>query len=135
MKKRKKPIFLIAVLALLVVSVAAMNSNLLTMPKTANDYARIEAEEQQKAHDDYMAERAKNPPPPKAPGPGRDLVTPRSKDDDEPLNVNVKAVPAIDDEGPQIAAPANRQNKIRVNRASTAPNSGWYYKDSDKSGN
>lgn len=135
MKKRKKPIFLIAVLALLVVSVAAMNSNLLTMPKTASDYAKLEAEEQQKAHDDYMAERAKNPPPPKAPGTGRDLVTPRNGEEDEPLNVNVKAVPAIPDDAPAITAPTNRQNKVRVNRASTAPNSGWYYKDSDKSGN
>ena len=59
MKKRKKPIFLVALFVLLTGGVIAMNSNLLTMPKTAEDVQK-EAERQ-------AMEDAKNNPVPAPP--------------------------------------------------------------------
>jgi len=130
MKKRKKPIFLVAVFILLISVVAAMNSNLLSEPKTPE-------EAQQQAIEQAQQEAQKNPPAKpveKKKDPNakpKSLVTsPQDSDEDVP-GTNIKPIPAVDPKGPKIAAPINLKNVQKSpDRASTQANSGWFEKGS-----
>ena len=136
MKKRKKPIFLVAVFVLLTGGVIAMNSNLLTMPKTAEDIAKQEEKDAAEA-------AAKNPPieakpaakpAEEAPGStvGKDdgsLVS--VKDGDMGEGVNIKPKLAVKDGDPLISAPLNLKNKQRrQDRTSVQVQGQWYADES-----
>ena len=121
MKKRKKPIFLVAVLALLVVTVAAMNASALGGKKsdvaTDNSDANV-------ARSDSAKPATTSSPADTTPA--QPLVAaPQDGSDDPPMNV--KPIPAVADDAPKIAAPKVLKDKVKSpDRAGTLQNSGWY---------
>ena len=128
MKKRKKPIFLVALFVLLAGGVMAMNSNLLSTSK-APDVAENDSSPDVKKP---PADAKKNTPPPDVTPtstPDDSYVRPKSQDD--PLYVNVKPIPAVKDGAPLISAPLDIKNKQRkFDRTSVQVQSGWYTKES-----
>jgi hypothetical protein len=139
MKKRKKPIFLIAVLVLIGGGAIAMNSNLLSTPKTAEDI-------QKDAEIKQAAELAKNPPKPAATAklaakddkntPGMagaqdDGSLVRPKEGDEGMGTNIHAVPAVKAGDPKINAPLEIPNQQkRFDRTGTQVQGQWYRPES-----
>jgi len=120
MKKRKKPIFLVAVLALLVVTVAAINANALGTQKSP-DQVQAEANVQQASQVSQPSSA-----PQSAQEPSQPLVAPK-EDGDDTLPMNVTPIPAVPNDGPKILAPRNMKDKQKSpDRASTLTNSGWY---------
>lgn len=132
MKKRKKPIFLVAFLVLLVAVVTAVNSNLLSSPKTVGDLQRQadEAAQAQKQQADLQQAKDKTTqvaaakPPPDV----RYVGDTTPKDD---MANNIKAHPAVAPGSPLIEAPKDPMGKATTpDRASTQPNSAWYMQES-----
>ena len=126
MKKRKKPIFLVAVLILVGGVAFGLNSVLMSTPKTAEDFARQAAE----------AQAAQNPPsapaeqtpaaPPSDPGP---MVSP--KDENMADANNIKPIPAVPENAPKISAPLNMRGKDKTpDRANPSANGQWWEKGS-----
>lgn|SRR5690242_5367055 len=120
MKKRKKPIFLVAVLALLFVTVAAINSSSLAPKKDVSDVQpqdNAQPAPQPAQNDKKPAEPAATNAP---------LVAPEAGDQKDDF-LGFKSVPAIDPNGPKIAAPTVRRDRIKdPDHAGTRANSGWY---------
>ncbi len=121
MKKRKKPIFLVAVLALLAVTVIAINASSLASKKNPEDMQADanaqQAAQLQQTNQQSSAQSAITPKP---------LTMPDAEDTpDSPMNV--KPVPAVAADAPKILAPKTFKNVIKdPEHASTQPNSGWY---------
>ena len=134
MKKRKKPIFLIATFVLLFAVVAAMNSNLLTMPKTAEDIQKAMEEEQMR--NNPPAQKPQQAAPTRKQADQGPLVAPIAEDDEDMSKmVNVKPRNAIGEDDPLITAPTERKNKLKApDRASVAVQSGWYMNESGANG-
>jgi hypothetical protein len=131
MKKRKKPIFLVAMLVLLVCVVAAMNTSLLTMPTTAKELeeqAYQEAIDRGEIEASTPATQTAAAPPEKPQGA---LVRPADEVDDLASGTNIKPRTAIADTDSRIKAPEIRkgQNRSR-DRASVQAHSGWYMDES-----
>jgi hypothetical protein len=135
MKKRKSPIFLVAVIIVIFGVVAAMNANLLSEPQTPEQLA---AQQQQQAKDAQKQQPAKPAPPAtKKPNPAakpddKSFVSPTVEKNDAGMpGTNVKPVPAVDPNGPKIAAPRNLTGRDKApDRANPQASGQWYTKDS-----
>jgi hypothetical protein len=131
MKKQKKPIFLIAVLVLVIGVVAAMNSSILTTPTTPEEVAKQQAKD---AADAAAAEAKASPQTTVAKKnkkdgmSGHSLVTSQVGDLNSDMpGTNIKPINAVDPKGSKIAAPIEIKGKVVTpDRASTQANSGWY---------
>jgi hypothetical protein len=130
MKKRKKPIFLIAFLVLLVTVVTAMNANILSTAKAASGDDPAPDPAVTATDNSQPAKSAK----PVAQTDTKSLLSPDAGVNDDPP-MNVKPVDAIPSDGPKILAPQGvHYRKKAPDRASTLPNSGWYMDESGANG-
>jgi len=129
MKKRKKPVVLVAVFLLLFGVVAAMNSSILSEPQTPEELKNQQQREELKK----QKEQQKQNPAPAAKvkgdsGPGQSLAQPKADhSEQDELPMNFKSIPAVDPKGPKIAAPKVFEGKVKsADQASTQANGQWY---------
>jgi hypothetical protein len=134
MKKRKKPIFLAAVVVLLLISVMAFNASAFTAASQSPDLnAGLLTPEQQQEKDKKAQEQIKAQ---KAEAALKAKSGAKAGDDGDDIVPKGKGMTALDNDQPKILAPkAIPSKKISPQDAGVNSQAQWYSKESGAGGN